>query len=666
LASGVGTLLKQFPVGRNIKETIQMSLAPPEFGPEGKALSRELNAWDRTGKEIGAVYHGGKTTVGEVDPSKLQQRDAGFYGPGFYVTKNEQYAKTYGSKVSQKTFNPDAKILDVGTIHPGYEQKVNPELQKEIEATQRAYLAGLPKAQKNPNLVNDYLELIDPKSKSFDLHSWVEAVNRHAEQKGYDAIRFSDGEIVVKNPKALATDLSGLRTRPVQKPSANPKDLPAQPRLPDTGTHAAIKTDDGGIYPDLNPEKQRTHIMLAQDLEIPPERVVSGGWLKDGEYEGSERSDAGRWGEQARAKAAVAEKRTARSSESEQPPKSIPYSESESARAYHGTSVDAIPSIRKSGITTDKKYGNVWAADTVPEAQRYGLMGVQDYKWDTDTQTRKYNPNAEYAVAVVRVKGSGLKETDGVWKGTEHVPPENIERFDIYNSDGKLVRQEPGVAKQTERTPAATETLYHGSPDVSKIDSLKPGSAGGFFGNGVYLTRDPSVARHFTKLESANPTLERNADGSFTDINTGKRVPGGKPGVLSVTLKDAYLKSMTIEEMEAEVEKFRKPNGVINLDAARNAVAEKYAKQGYDGFDVPASKNFDEPQVLIFPSSAEKLSSAKTTEIDLSGLRVRPVTKESAGSGNLLRFTASDCRIYQVPKNNKAAVLKADPGAKFE
>ena len=241
LVSGVGALVKQVPVGRDFKSTALAWATPPEL-PEGNALSQELNAWERTGKEIGAVYHGGKTTVGEVDPSKLQQRDAGFYGPGFYVTKNEQYAKTYGNKVSQKTFNPDAKILDVGTIHPGYEKKVNPELQKEIEATQRAYLAGLPKAQKNPNLVNDYLELIDPKSKSFDLHSWIEAVNRHAEQKGYDAIRFSDGEIVVKNPKALATDLSGLRTRPVQKASAGPKDLPAQPRLPDTGTHAAIRT----------------------------------------------------------------------------------------------------------------------------------------------------------------------------------------------------------------------------------------------------------------------------------------------------------------------------------------------------------------------------------------------------------------------------------------
>lgn len=52
LASGVGTLLKQVPVGRNLKETIQMSLAPPEFGPEGKALSKELKATRKTESAI--------------------------------------------------------------------------------------------------------------------------------------------------------------------------------------------------------------------------------------------------------------------------------------------------------------------------------------------------------------------------------------------------------------------------------------------------------------------------------------------------------------------------------------------------------------------------------------------------------------------------------------
>jgi hypothetical protein len=106
----------------------------------------------------------------------------------------------------------------------------------------------------------------------------------------------------------VAPNLEGLRVRQI----STPKELPPQPRLPDTGTHAAIKTDDGSIYFDANPDKQRTHIMLAQDLKIPPERVVSGGWLQDGHYEGSIRSDAGKWGEQARAKAAVSEKRAVR------------------------------------------------------------------------------------------------------------------------------------------------------------------------------------------------------------------------------------------------------------------------------------------------------------------------------------------------------------------
>jgi hypothetical protein len=160
--------------------------------------------WEKAGKDFESVYHGGKTKVGEVDPSKLQQRDAGFFGKGFYVTSNENFAGTYGSRVSKKTFTPDARILDVGTIHPQYEQKVNPELQKEIEATQRSYYRGLPKAQNDPGLVDRYMEMVDPKNKAFDLGTWVESVNRYAEKNGFDAIRFSDGEIVVKNPKALA------------------------------------------------------------------------------------------------------------------------------------------------------------------------------------------------------------------------------------------------------------------------------------------------------------------------------------------------------------------------------------------------------------------------------------------------------------------------------
>ena|SRR2546421_3855801 len=48
LADGVGSLLKQVPVGRNVKETVQMSLIPPELGVEGRTLSKELKGAQKT------------------------------------------------------------------------------------------------------------------------------------------------------------------------------------------------------------------------------------------------------------------------------------------------------------------------------------------------------------------------------------------------------------------------------------------------------------------------------------------------------------------------------------------------------------------------------------------------------------------------------------------
>jgi hypothetical protein len=183
----------------NVKAAMDRKLA--EFG--GKA--EETKPWQKTGEEIGPVYHGGKQLVNDVDLAKTGQRDAGFYGKGFYVTKNSDYAKAYGPVISEKEFAPDARILDVDTIHPQYEDKIHPELQKEVEKNERAYLSSLPKAKAKPELVNNYMELIDPNSKNFDVHSWIEAVNRYAEAKGYDALRFSDGEIVLKNPDALTS-----------------------------------------------------------------------------------------------------------------------------------------------------------------------------------------------------------------------------------------------------------------------------------------------------------------------------------------------------------------------------------------------------------------------------------------------------------------------------
>jgi hypothetical protein len=173
-----------------------------------------------------------------------------------------------------------------------------------------------------------------------------------------------------------------------------------------------------------------------------------------------------------------------------------------------------------------------------------------------------------------------------------------------------------GLAKEAQKYSSAEEfvkaqgeTLYHGSPNAGAIKELKSSTgAEGYFGNGVYLTRDQKVANSFTKRESMSPNLEPIGDGNFQDINTGEIKKGGKPGVVEANLpKDIKLKRMTIDEMDAEIEKYREPNGTIDLKKARNSIRDKYVKQGYDGFEVPATKYFDEAQTVIFPQSEGKI-----------------------------------------------------------
>ena len=51
LAEGVGAALKWVPVGKDVRETAAMAVTPPEFGPEGKALSKELKAGERAAEK---------------------------------------------------------------------------------------------------------------------------------------------------------------------------------------------------------------------------------------------------------------------------------------------------------------------------------------------------------------------------------------------------------------------------------------------------------------------------------------------------------------------------------------------------------------------------------------------------------------------------------------
>jgi hypothetical protein len=83
------------------------------------------------------------------------------------------------------------------------------------------------------------------------------------------------------------------------------KPLPPQPRIPETGQYPAIRTTDGGLYPDLTGGQQSTHLLFADRVGIPRAQVESTGWLVDGDYRVADTDPS--WARQARAAARIAD-----------------------------------------------------------------------------------------------------------------------------------------------------------------------------------------------------------------------------------------------------------------------------------------------------------------------------------------------------------------------
>lgn len=83
-------------------------------------------------------------------------------------------------------------------------------------------------------------------------------------------------------------------------------------KVPQEGSYPALRTFDGELYVDTEPEG-RTHVMFAKFLGLDPTDIRSGGWVRGGVYDESSRSDVSRWAEQARAKKRVQERRKMRS-----------------------------------------------------------------------------------------------------------------------------------------------------------------------------------------------------------------------------------------------------------------------------------------------------------------------------------------------------------------
>jgi hypothetical protein len=150
--------------------------------------------WTILGKDVPPVYHGGRRKIRKVDPEKVQSRDHGFYGAGFYVTTKESYARTYGPVLSKFRFTKDARILDTRIAPWDAPSKL---IQAVFDHIEEKWIEA---ARSRGKVIEFYEELRRITEFTTD---WAKAVDEFATDFGFDAVMWSPGEIVVKNPDVL-------------------------------------------------------------------------------------------------------------------------------------------------------------------------------------------------------------------------------------------------------------------------------------------------------------------------------------------------------------------------------------------------------------------------------------------------------------------------------
>ena len=123
----------------------------------------------------------------------------------------------------------------------------------------------------------------------------IGAVRRGLRGAGREAVQEAAEGVTRSAVPDLAEqlDVEGRMPEP-EAPAPRGAELPAQQRLPDTGTYAAIKTNDGSIYFDPVPTDRGgsgVHAQILDQQGVPLAEVRSSGFLRDGEYYDAGASD---------------------------------------------------------------------------------------------------------------------------------------------------------------------------------------------------------------------------------------------------------------------------------------------------------------------------------------------------------------------------------------
>lgn len=167
--------------------------------------SKRKKPYEKLGSDFfDELYHAGPKKIDRILKKKLQARDEGWFGSGFYVATDADYVlKWYGSVLTTIKPNPDARVL-VASLNATKDMTLYNDIMKHEQGMLKAREA------KSRGEYSSYIETLKKLYKKNQIE-WVHAVDRFAEDNEFDIVFFLNEEIVIKNPKSVKITSSEKR-----------------------------------------------------------------------------------------------------------------------------------------------------------------------------------------------------------------------------------------------------------------------------------------------------------------------------------------------------------------------------------------------------------------------------------------------------------------------
>jgi hypothetical protein len=627
LLSGAGTLLRQVPVGRNLKETALAWATPPEF-PEGRTLSRELKAGEKA--EQWRTHDLGK------------QHDIPSEAGYAYHATNAERAKEIAESGGMRTHKP--------WEHTDQSAWPDGSTEKRIYFTPQASSAW---------------QFAPEEGKSVLLRVKQDAAKLKAEGTGD---LYTQKPIHHKNVEILGDDkqwhsLSELNEKqPGQK---SPFRIAAETPDKISDFHSAVQNTEGAELSDSGltldvvrhqkPEQAgeravRTGVFFLPEKKSPYQRYYTTG--RQG-YGGTQRIEGRTTFENPIiAKGASGGKVPERA-----------YDAINGEGAYDEMRQDVLDSTthgwnRKSDDELTQNVANV--------LEQYG--GNPDLAEDIVRNSKEGNTLA-YAVQEHIVASSVRKAGhDGIVgfskiKGQPRLSEVFDLRHDKYPISSQLFESKTATPDLSGlRTRAATPAPQSEPEDKAE----RRAGVGGYSGD------SPTESQFVQKVIQGAKDTETWAPADMGDggkawlDKDGKYIPQDKEH--QDIAENFWNRRIRIGNLEGKGPLLVHAEGAPN-EAQRKAIAADIKKQGGAIYDLKKDGNNVTGEAKTVGDFLRAIDNTwkpeSAAKIDLSGLRVRPV-KAGRQAAGMDTFIASDGRKYQFPSSDDTwgKILKVDPGAK--